>query len=167
MRLNPNYPDMPNVEFELLAAIEHDATPDESNIRKVEYFNKYNSHGSWAGKQTDPDVIARADSLAEKQLYDAALGYHQMALQKNDTASYNLAISVYTDFIRAYPKSKLASECHYNLAEIEFSKGDYIKATEDYLTVSRRYPDSKFRETAAWNAIVSSQNLLKIEETVR
>jgi len=29
--------------------------------------------------------------------------------------------------------------------------------------VSRRYPGSKFQETAAWNAIVASQNLLKAE----
>jgi TolA-binding protein len=167
MRLNPTYPNMPNVEFELLSAIEHDAPPDESNSRKVEFFSKYNSRSSWSGKQTDPEAVQRADSMAQRQLYDAALGYHQMALQKNDTMSYNLAISVYTDFIRAYPKSKLASECHYNLAEIEFSKGDYIKATEDYITVSKRYPDSKFRETAAWNAIVSSQNLLKSEDVQR
>lgn len=167
MRLNPDYPDMPRVEFELLAAIEHDAQPDESNSRKVEFFSKYNRQGAWAGRQSDPEAVIRADSMAQKQLYDAALGYHQMALQKNDTMSYNLAISVYTDFIRAYPKSKLASECHYNLAEIEFSKGDYSKATEDYIAVSKRYPDSKFRETAAWNAIVASQNLLKSEDTRR
>jgi TolA-binding protein len=167
MRLNPNYPKMPNVEFELLSAMEHDATPEESNSRKVDFFNKYNSRSSWAGKQSDPDAIACADSLTQKQLYDAAIGYHQMALQKNDTTSYNLAISVYTDFTRAYPKAKLASECYYNLAEIEFSKGDYIKATEDFITVSKRYPDSKFRETAAWNAIVSSQNLLKSENPLR
>jgi TolA-binding protein len=167
MRLNPDYSNMPNVESELISAIDRDAPPDESNGHKVEFFNKYNSRGTWAGRQTDPDAVRRADSMAQKQLYDAALGYHQMALQKNDTSTYNMAIAVYTDFIRAYPKSKLASECHYNLAEIEFSKGDYSKATEDYITVSKRYPDSKFRETAAWNAIVSSQNLLKNEEAPR
>jgi outer membrane protein assembly factor BamD (BamD/ComL family) len=57
----------------------------------------------------------------------------------------------------------VANECHYNLAEILFSTGDYYKAAEEYIAVSKRYPDSKYRETAAWNAIVASQNLLKEE----
>jgi hypothetical protein len=30
--------------------------------------------------------------------------------------------------------------------------------------VSRRYPDSNYKENAAWNAIVASQNLLKLEK---
>ena len=69
----------------------------------------------------------------------------------------------YENFIKSYPLSPHASECHYNLAEIRFSLGDYQQAAEDYIAVSMRYPDSKYRETAAWNAIVASQNLLKKE----
>jgi tetratricopeptide (TPR) repeat protein len=163
LRINPYYRNTPAVESELLAAMERDATPDEANRLKIDFFRKYNSTSEWAAAQPERDAVVGADSLAEKQLYEGAIGYHQMALQKNDTAAYGRALEVYTDFIRAYPKSNRASECHYNLAEIEFSLGRYGKATEEYITVSKRYPDSKFRETAAWNAIVASQNLLKKE----
>jgi TolA-binding protein len=134
---------------------------------KLDFYRKYCRGSDWAKTQTDAETILKADSLAENQLYDAAIGYHQMALQKNDTAAYTRALSVYTDFIRAYPKSGRTSECHYNLAEIEFSIGHYRRAAEEYIAVSRRYPDSKFRETAAWNAIVASQNLLKMEGAPR
>ena len=70
-------------------------------------------------------------------------------------------------YFRMYPQTKRANECHYNFAEIKFSLGDYERAAEEYMAVSKRYPDSKYRETAAWNAIVASQNLLKQEEAKR
>jgi TolA-binding protein len=100
-------------------------------------------------------------------LYDAGMAYHQIALQKNDSTYYGRAAAAYRDFIGAYPRSKRANECHYNYAEILFSVGDYHQAAQEYMAVSKRYPDSKYRETAAWNAIVASQNLLKQEEIRR
>jgi TolA-binding protein len=69
----------------------------------------------------------------------------------------------YEEFVKNYPLSPHASECHYNLAEIMFSLGNYQRAAEEYIEVSMRYPGSKYKETAAWNAIVASQNLLKKE----
>jgi TolA-binding protein len=107
------------------------------------------------------------DSLAGQMLYDVGLSYHQSALQSNDTAYYGLAARAYEQYIRTYPRSKKANECHYNFAEILFSLGDYYRAAEEYMAVSQRYPESKYRETAAWNAIVASQNLLKREKAVK
>jgi TolA-binding protein len=163
LKMNPSYRNIVGVESELMAIKDRDASPEEISRLKVEFFKSYNSKSTWAKNQTDPENIVKADNLAEGQLYEAAIGYHQLALQKNDAAVYATALSTYSDYIRHYPSSRRASECHYNLAELEFSLGDYQKAAEDYLAVSKRYPDSKFRETAAWNAIVASQNLVKKE----
>jgi hypothetical protein len=44
-----------------------------------------------------------------------------------------------------------------------FSTGNYLAATEEYIAVSKLYPDSKYKENASWNAIVASQNFLKKE----
>ena len=111
-------------------------------------------------------MARRGDSLACQLLYDVAISYHQLALQKNDTALYTTASDNYQSFIQNYPASPHAGECHYNYAEILFSLGNYQKAAEEYIIVSKRYPDSKYRETAAWNAIVASQNLLKKESVM-
>ena len=159
----PGYKNSPLVESNLISAKTKDLPLEEANKYKLDFFRKYNRKSRWAKKQTDPKIIGVADSAAESQLYDASLTYHQIALQKNDTAAYNRATSAYNDFIHYYPSSPLANECHYNLAEILFSTGDYYKAAEEYITVSKRYPGSKYKETAAWNAIVASQNLLKQE----
>jgi TolA-binding protein len=167
LQMNPAFRNMPGVENEFLATLERDLPPEDANKLKIDFWKKYNRKSAWAMSQTELETVIGADSLAEKQLYDATIGFHQLALQKNDTIAYARALEVYTDFIRAYPKSLRASECHYNLAEIEFSLGDYLKAAEDYIAVSRRYPDSKLRETAAWNAIVASQNQLRKEGAFR
>jgi TolA-binding protein len=167
LSMNPAFRNMPGVENEFLAALERDASPEAANTLKMDFWKKYNRKSAWAKSQTDPEAIAMADSLAEKQLYEATIGFHQLALQSNDTAAYARALNVYTDYIRSYPSSVRTSECHYNLAEIEFSLGHYLKAVEEYIAVSRRYPDSKLKETAAWNAIVASQNLLRKEGAIR
>jgi TolA-binding protein len=163
LKMYPDYKQSPQIESELLTVMEKSSTVEESNIRNQEFFNKYNRDGDWAKAQTDKRVIAKADSLAENHLYDAAVSYHQLALQKTDTMLYQTAAQGYDDFIKNYPASPHAGECHYNLAEIQFSLGNYQRAAEEYMAVSRRYPDPKYKETAAWNAIVASQNLLKKE----
>jgi len=163
LRIYPEYKNSPVIESELLAVNEKSCSVEEANIGRVEFFNKYNKNSPWALRQNDAIISRRGDSLACKLLYDAALSSHQLALQKNDSASYASAVENYETFVRSYPQSPYASECNYNLAEIMFSLGNYERAAQEYITVSKRYPDGKYRETAAWNAIVASQNLLKKE----
>ena len=167
LEMYPDYERSPVAEMELLQALEKRLNTAEANRRRVALFTKYNSEGDWAKKHSSARVVAAGDSVAATALYDAAVSYHQEALQDNDSASYARAASCYRNFIRHYPKRPAANECHYNYAEILFSLGDYEQAAREYMAVSKRYPDSKFRETAAWNAIVASQNLLKRETEVR
>ncbi|MBD3344841.1 MAG: tetratricopeptide repeat protein [Chitinivibrionales bacterium] len=164
MTMFPNHPSSPVVEKELLAVLENKKSTSQINRMKVDYFKQYNRNGTWAAIQNDQEAIARGDSLAREVLYDAAISRHQMALQNNDAATYHDAMESYDAFIRNYPQSPRANECHYNYAEIMFSLGDYLNAAEEYMAVSRRYPNSKYKETAAWNAIVASQNLLRLEQ---
>jgi TolA-binding protein len=163
LKMYPDYRQSPQIESELLTVMEKSSTVEESNIRNQEFFNKYNRNADWAKAQTDKRSIVKADSLAENHLYDAAVSYHQLALQKTDTLLYQTAAQGYEDYIKNYPSTAHSGECHYNLAEIQFSLGNYQRAAEEYMAVSRRYPDPKYKETAAWNAIVASQNLLKKE----
>ncbi|HEX7511136.1 MAG TPA: tetratricopeptide repeat protein, partial [Chitinivibrionales bacterium] len=163
LKTYPDNQNSPLIESELLAVLEKNSSVEEANIGRVEFFNKYNKNGSWARLQKDQGVKGRSDSLACKLLYEAAISYHQRALQKSDTGSYAAAADNYQAFITNYPQAAQAGECHYNFAEIMFSLGNYQRAAEEYIAVSKRYPDSKYKETAAWNAIVASQNLLKRE----
>lgn len=163
LNMYPRYQKNPEVESNLIAVTTRDQSLEEANIYKINFFKKYHRESAWAKKQEDSATIAQADSIAAGQLYDASITYHQLALQNNDSTAYNQATKTYRDYIHYYPTSPQSNECHYNLAEILFSIGKYYEAAEEYMAVSKRYPDSKYKETAAWNAIVASQNLLKQE----
>lgn len=160
-----NNPKNPVVESELVSVMENRLSPEKLDKLKVSFFEKYHSKGSWANTQTDSSVISEADSVANKFLYEAAISYHQLALQKGKSANYISALKTYRTFIDNYPLSPQTNECHYNLAEILFSTGDYYKAAEEYIAVSKLYHESKYRETAAWNAVVAAQNFLKEEQS--
>lgn len=163
----PRYQKNAAVEKELLAIRVKNAQTNQSIDLKIAYYQKYNRNGAWARAQTDTVIRRQADSLSSDVLYDGAIAAHQRALSGNDTALYGKASRVYEEFVAAYPLSVHANECQYNVAEIMFSLGNYERAAEEYITVSSRYPDSRYKEIAAWNAIVASQNLLKQEEKVR
>ncbi len=165
LRLYPGYPKSPIVESELVKLLEREPALNDINGMKKKIYEKYNQNGEWA-KGHGEEVKMVADSIAHKQLYESAIGYHQTALQKNDSLAYQNAMSAYREIITVYPESTVANECHYNLAEIQFAIGNYYEAAEEYMAVTRRYPDSKYMETAAWNAIVASQNLLRMETSI-
>ena len=95
----PNYKNSPLVESDLIAVKTKNMTLDEANSHKINFFKKYNRKSPWAKQQDDPKTVAVADSAAESQLYDASITYHQIALEKNDTAAYNRSISAYRDVI--------------------------------------------------------------------
>jgi TolA-binding protein len=90
-----------------------------------------------------------------------------MALERKNKDMYRQVVNMYWDYIKTYPHKKRASECHYYIAEILFGTGDYLEAAKQYIAVARKYRNTKYCETAAMNAIVAAQNLLKQEETAR
>lgn len=159
----PGYAASPMIEKDLMNVASRAISVAQSNEMKLSYFNKYNKRGPWARSQKNTATIAAADSMAERALYDVAIGNHQLAQQKNDHDAYMNAAGTYELYLKNYPGTPVANECHYFLADIVFTLGDYQRAAEEYIAVSKRYPDSKYRESAAWNAIVASQQLLKQE----
>ncbi|MCX7725407.1 MAG: tetratricopeptide repeat protein [Chitinispirillaceae bacterium] len=158
----PKYEKNYLVEAELIALSDRQKDIESSSDARASYFKKYNRNSEWSLHQDDTTRRA-ADSVAQKMLYEAAIGYHQFALQKDRKDIYSKAIESYSNYIKTYEKTPLTNECHYNLAEIHFSLGNYKEAAIEYMAVSRNYPDSKYRETAAWNAIVAAQMLYKKE----
>ena len=110
---------------------------NDINGAKIKIYEKYNYKGEWAKGQSK-EVQREADSIAQKQLYEAAIGYHQRALQKNDSRAYQEAMNAYREMITVYPESKVANECHYNLAEILFAV-EIIMRRLGNMAVTRRY----------------------------
>ncbi len=160
----PNYAELPVVAYSSIECYEQKGQFLPANEARRELFRIYNHNSEWAGKVKDPASVHLGDSLAEQALLEAASYTYSMALEKKNKDIYRQVIDMYWDYIKTYPEKNKASECHYYIAEILFGSGDYSEAAKQYIEVSRKYKTSKYRETAAMNAIVAAQNLLKQEE---
>jgi len=132
--------------------------------KKIAVFEKYNKTSTWNKSQKDLRVRAIADSIAQNMLYQVGVFLHQSAIQDRDTTTFTKAKTVYEQFLRIYDDNDIADEVHYNYAELLYAKGELWEAARQYMILTKKYPESKYRETAAWNAIVAAQKIVKQEE---
>ncbi|MFH0921236.1 MAG: tetratricopeptide repeat protein [Fibrobacterota bacterium] len=160
----PDYRDLPTVMYSVIECYEQKSQFQAANDGRRQLFLKYNRNSEWAKAQKDSAAVAYGDSLAEQTLLEAASYTYSLAIEKKNKDMYRQVIDMYWDYIKTYPEKDKASECHYYIAEILFGAGDYLEAARQYIEVSRKYRTSKYCETAAMNAIVAAQNLLKQEE---
>ena len=88
-----------------------------------------------ASTEQDPRKVK--DTVAYKRAYE---------LLKDDPSA---AISDFTDFLVDYPSSRLAANAHYWIGETWYSKGDYEKAKQHFLTILKNYKGSSKESDAA------------------
>jgi tol-pal system protein YbgF len=93
-----------------------------------------------------------ADPAAEQRAYDAALD----VFKRGDYAG---AITAFGNFIRAYPRTPLASSAQYWIGNAHFARRDYRAAVTAQRTLIANYPDSPKVPDALLN-IASAQSEL-------
>jgi len=164
--LFPNYREMPRVWYSMIEAFEQRGGPGDFNKAmegRESLFQRYNRNSKWAQGVQDTSALAIADSIAEQAIIEAAGLIYSRALETKNKDQLRKVMDLYWEYIKTYPNRKRAGECHYYIAEILFGAGDYLEAAREYMEVSKKYRKSKYAETAAMNAIVAAQNLIKAE----
>lgn len=99
-----------------------------------------------------PGAPRPADPAAEQRAYDAALD----VFKRGDYAG---AITAFGSFIRAYPRTPLASSAQYWIGNAHFARRDYRAAVTAQRTLIANYPDSPKVPDALLN-IASAQSEL-------
>ncbi len=163
----PEYRDLPLVMNSVIECYEQKGQIPAANEGRRQLFLQYNKKSAWAQSVRDSSAIKTGDSLSEIALLDAASYTYSLALEKKSTNLYRQAVDYYWDYIKTYPEKEKAGDCHYTIAEILFGEGNYLEAAQQYMEVSKKYRGSRYKETAAMNAIVAAQQLLKQEEATR
>jgi tol-pal system protein YbgF len=79
--------------------------------------------------------VAIAESESIKKDYEAAW----RALEKKD---FNVAIGRFKDFLKKYPKSKLASNAQYWIGESRYALREFDQAIIEFDAVRRKFPQS-------------------------
>jgi len=106
-------------------------------------------------KQLD-DMSAARESLAQQPNASTAPGQpgstpgqlqappadvlYNNALRDYNAAKYQLAVQEFADYLKFYGNTDLAGNAQFYIADIEFRRGDYQQAVQDYDKVLEQYP---------------------------
>ncbi len=163
----PSYPRLPLIYVRVADLYERDQDLPNMLRQKQEIFRVFNSKdGSWSKLSKDSISIQLGDSIAENGIYDVALYHHAEASTQQGPASndeFQKASKAYKLYLNYFEVKERSYDVRYNLAEISFKLRDYSEAIQQYLAVSQDTRSQKYKESAAWNAIVAAQENLKNE----
>ena len=111
---------------------------------------------AWVSVQR-PEVLAKAEAAAEKQLREDAVGLHAKAqADKTSRAEFEGAARLYDVYLARFGKRPQAYEIYYNLAEIHFYRLENAMAAADaYLAAVRLNPQGPLSRTALYNSLAA------------
>jgi tol-pal system protein YbgF len=102
--------------------------------------------GPGAGPGSSGVPISEAPSAASRppgNMSGAASDtLYQNALRDFTTGKYDLAQQEFSDYVKNYGSTDLASNAQFYLGEISYAQGDYKDAVGQYNTVLNNYPQS-------------------------
>ncbi|HSP81987.1 MAG TPA: tetratricopeptide repeat protein [Myxococcaceae bacterium] len=167
----PLAPDAPQLQQRIIQAYERDRRLSESFAESRKLSELYAPGSDWYRRhEHEPDVLAAADELAEKNLYGSALHHHQQALVfkqegrlEQARASFETAASAYARYLERFPRSKNAYELEFYLAECLYNSLRFAEAAEHYAAVRDSPQGDKYFAESAFNAVLSWQKLLERE----
>ncbi|MFB3816826.1 MAG: tol-pal system protein YbgF [Candidatus Methylomirabilales bacterium] len=81
-------------------------------------------------------ATAAAPAAGPEEVYKSAVGDYQRG-------DFDFAIAGFRTYIRNYPKTSLAADAHYWLADSYFSLKNYVQAIEEFNRVVRDYPENQ------------------------
>ena len=100
-----------------------------------------------AGPSTDPAATAPAPAPASSRALNGMPGIasdtlYQNALRDFTTGKYDLSHQEFSDYVKNYGSTDLASNAQFYQGEISYAQGDYKDAVAQYNVVLNNYPQS-------------------------
>ncbi len=133
--------------------------PEAACAAREELVAYFLTDKNWAQHAGQDEVHRSAREAARESL--AFIGqYHQARGQVSASPEeYRRAVDAYRRYLEHFPDAENSGEIHYYLAECHFACTDFGAAAEAYREAAMRYPDSPWREKAAFNRIFSRLKL--------
>ncbi|MDY7229010.1 tetratricopeptide repeat protein [Hyalangium rubrum] len=168
LQKDPLAKDAPQVQQKIVQAYERDRKMAESYAAASQLAEVYAPGGAWYKEHAgEPDVLATADDLAEKSLYNTALYHHQQAQVfskegklEQAMVGYQVAARAYGAYLERFPRTKGSYEMRYYYAECLYYSFQFALAARNYEEVRDSRLDEKFRKDAAFSAVTSWQQQL-------
>lgn len=89
----------------------------------------------------------------EEEARKYSLFLHSTGQTTNSNHYFELAKSAYESYLQYFPKTKEAPALRYQLATLQFKFQDYLKATDNFILVSKETTDPKVKQDSVLNAV--------------
>ncbi len=156
----PNKLDAPKYHQQIVENYELAGEKPRADEERVKFANQYGPKSAWM-KQVPPGP-ARDEILAvvDDYLYTLGADAQAKAREMKSDLYYGLAISRYRNYLDTFPKNPRSGKVQFYLAECFYEMGKLAEAAEAYFDLALHYPESEYREQAAYNRVLAYNQLL-------
>ncbi|MBI3183832.1 MAG: tetratricopeptide repeat protein [Myxococcales bacterium] len=134
----------------------------------------------WKANESKKEVLRDAFNVSEEAMRKVVTDYHQEAQKTKQVETYRLARDIYKEYVDAFATSEeeqFVSDSAFNMkfyyAEILWALEEWEHAAREYQSVvafkvpnrdtAKEVTQEKYRQSAAYNAILTYDKLVKIE----
>ena len=166
MALFPYDAEAPEMQRQKIKCYEYLGDKDKVSEAKYELFQKFNKTTHWANAQTDPDLVKQANLYAEKNLREIVRESVLLSTQTKQKEDYRKTVDYCRDYVEYFPQTTETYRINYNLAVIlTLNLEDYLPACIENINVTRKYPEGKYHDQCATNAVECAFRLMEQEKS--
>lgn len=151
----PYHQNAPDFYTHIVADYEAAHDMNAANRVREEIVTYFGPGSQWLQRFKEGELHKSGLFIARENLVHLGTFYQAQAQQEDSLHLYHVALTKYQEYIAKFPHQDNTSEIHYFLAECYYRIKEYDRAAEAYYDVVTRYPESEYREKAAFNRIFS------------
>ena len=158
----PNNANAPKYQKKIVENYNMAGDKENEHQAKAQLMSKYGPGSKWFSVIEDEEIKNEVLDTVDEFLFTLGTEAQAQAQETNLEVHYQLAIDRYSSFLRQFPNSKKSGKVLFYLAECLYEIKKYDEAAETYYELFSNYPDSEFRELAAYHRILAYYQGLKI-----
>lgn len=137
-------------------------------VELYKWIKNYNNQSAWYGAQkTDESFIKSSDQLREKTLRNYVLQQHQTAQNSHAEGSTQAADQGYKLYFQEFTDFPDSGDMHFFYGELLYELRRFGEAVNEYMVIVSKYPENKYIEKAAQNALLSLEKVMPTDEQLQ
>ncbi len=170
LAIYPTYQQGPDIQQKIINNATYLSNDPQERInifirQKLSFFERFNRNSDWAREANVPASQAKAvDDSAAAYLEQASKYLYTSARDAGDSRALREALDNFVTYFETYPDRPQAYELNWSVATELRDLGDYERAYDEFMRVSREYEMDDHRRDAAVEAVAAAQRLVQQEE---
>ncbi len=178
---NPNAEEAPDLQQAIVKSFESLRQRDQVKAEIKKLAELYRPGAAWwKANESKAAVLRNGFNVAEEAMRTLVTDYHQEAQKTKNVETYRLARDIYKQYVDAFASgdnedfiSDFAFNLRFFYAEILWALEEWEPAARAYDTVvvfkipkresAKEASNEKYRQSAAYNALLSYEKLVKID----